>query len=141
MGDERYTFSSLLNKMMEVERVVHDILMPLAMQSNTDIGKKLIPYLDSTEKRVSDIQWVKEFVVVEMTLEPITDLEIDKMLGDIQRIAGDESISLDKKLMDIVNILAVIYGVVAEKLRYISIEASDLFAQFRTELLSLLSKP
>jgi|Deesub1362A_J573_1020465.scaffolds.fasta_scaffold00003_302 orotidine-5'-phosphate decarboxylase len=140
MEDERYTFSSLLNKMMEVERVLHDIIMPLVKQSDTKISKQLLIYLDSTERRVSDIQWVKDFVVVEMTLEPITGLEIDGILGDIRRIAEDNNIPLDRKLTDIISIVARLYEDVAEKLRYISIEASDVFTQFRADLLSILHR-
>ncbi len=140
MGDERYTFSSLLNKMMEVERVLHDIIMPLVKQSDTEVSEKLLIFLDSTEKRVSDIQWVKDFVVVEMTLEPITGLEIDSTLDNIRRIVEDNNLPLDNKLKEIIIIMARLYEEVAEKLRYISIEASDLFSQFKADLLSILPK-
>ena len=135
MNSERYTLSSLLNKMKEEEHTFSSFLYNISSSlRDEDPLKQIIQELISTSnKKLKDIEWVKSFVV-EMTLEPITGLDINRYLNKMNKIVNDESIDIHKKLELLLKTQINLYNDVAKAVEYISVEAADLFREFSRKL-------
>ena len=135
MASEKYTLSSLLNKMKDVETTFSSFLYDISSSlENDDPLKQIIQELISTSnKRLKDIEWVKSFVV-EMTLEPITGLNINEYLSKMNKIVNDGSIEVHKKFELLLKTQLNLYDKVAKAVEYISIEAANLFREFSKKL-------
>lgn len=132
---ERYTLSSLLNRMMEVEKIFTSHLTKLidSMQENSSLKLRIKELINSSEKRMSNIEWIKSYVV-EMTLEPITNINLDKYLNRMNIILCNKEYSSDMKLKYLIENQKLLYDEVSDAIKHISLEAAELFRSYSKKL-------
>jgi len=81
----RYTLSSLLNKLYEIENKILELYRKSVNKIDDNRMREFIDKsIVDTEKRLGDIDWVKSFIIVEMTLEPIIGPDLHQFYESIQ---------------------------------------------------------
>lgn len=139
MESERYTLSSLLNKMKDVENTFSSFLCNIlnSLENDDPLKQVIQTLINSSEKKLKDIEWVKSFVV-EMTLEPITGLNISKYLNKMNKIFTDQSFTTHKKFEHLLKTQIELYNKVGDAVEHISVEAAELFRGFSKKLNHIL---
>ena len=139
MNSEKYTLSSLINKMKEVEKTFTSSLYILLESTKDDksIESMISNLIVDAEKKMKNIEWIKSFIV-EMTLEPITGLNVNMYVNRMKEIVNNRSLTEGKKFEYLIKNQVELYNVVADRIEHISIEAAELFRQYGKKLSSLL---
>jgi len=134
----RYTYSSLLSKLKDIEDAIKVLYIELYNECVDEDLKNLIKYMyEDTAKRIEELEWIRDFMVIEMTLEPIIGPDIFEYLNKIKSITGKEvTKSLLKKIEEI---RIMIYDKVLGMLKYISPEAYDVIESFKEQSINIVS--
>jgi ferritin-like metal-binding protein YciE len=133
----RYTLSSLLNRLIEGERVLREAFIKLsAIVEDIEIRKYLENNIKETDKRIEELEWIKGFIVIEMTLEPILGPDLKEYVNKIVQYIGEAKIKED--FVKIEKLRIDTYRKAIELLKNVSPEASDLLESFITRSEELL---
>lgn len=132
----KYTLSSLLSKLTEVEKNIIALYEDrLGKVSDPTLKIFLNKALEDAKKRLDDIEWIKGFIVVEMTLEPMIGPDLLEYVEKMREfIEHDNYKEVEKARIEA-------YKKAIEMVENISPEAADLLRNFirRSEdLLSIL---
>ena len=134
----RYTLSSLLNKLRDIEEMIKDLYENLYNTSKEEDLKRLIKYIyEDTAKRIKELDWVKDFIVIEMTLEPIIGPDITVYMDNIKSITRSKI--KKSSLKKIEEIRMEIYNEVLKMLRNFSPEACDVIEGFKERSINIIS--
>ena len=124
---ERYTFSSLMSLLIESERKLKGLYEETLRETDEE---KLKLFISETckqnSKRVELMQKARIERVVEMTLEPITDLELTDLITRITNIVESRNVSNVQKTMRMEKTISELYVKVAPKIMGISSDTGDL---------------
>ena len=83
----RYTLSSLLSKLISVEDTIKRIYLDAIEKTDSPTLKSFLKELSGdVDKRINDINWVKDFIVIEMTLEPMEGPDLNQYVDEIRSI-------------------------------------------------------
>jgi L-ribulose-5-phosphate 3-epimerase UlaE len=123
--------------MKDVERLINSIIANIEGDMDIDI---LRAYIDDMDRRLSRIDWVKNFAIIEMTLEPITGLDISGFEESAEEIIRDTHLDPTSKVREILNLAVKLYDDVANRLEYISLEGKQVFQRFRNDVSRILDE-
>ena len=125
----RYTLSSLLSKLISVEEEFKNLYLKAIEEADDHHLKSFLNELASdVDKRIEEINWVKDFIVVEMTLEPIIGPDLIEYL-DKAKAALSKGISL-QRIKDVEEIRIEMYRRVIDMVSNISPETADIISEF-----------
>jgi hypothetical protein len=123
---EKYTLSSLINRVVEIEKELAKLLTGTLDYITDDRLKNiLLEYIDGLEERLDRLTRVKIYMVVEMVLEPITGLDTYGYMSRVNDIYHEDNLDISIKILKIFSLVETMYIDIAEKIRYISPELSD----------------
>ncbi len=107
----KYTLSKLINSLIRFEEELSKYLMERGFE---ELAKK-------SEERLSALRDSSQFIIVEMTLEPIYTVDISKILSEIQNV---EDISRIEKL------ISDMYREIYKAMESVSMEFAELLKSF-----------
>ncbi len=128
----KYTLSSLINSLVEFEKVVASKLKPLS--GNLDLPR-LHRFVEKVNERINKLTFYKTSMIVEMVLEPITGIDIEEIRGYIESIEEEDTLDAIKLIL---HTYIDTYEKVSHDIYSISIDVSMLLDQFRREASKIL---
>ena len=125
----RYTLSSLLSRLISVEEGFKNLYLKAIEETDDPNLKSFLNELASdVDKRIEEINWVKDFIVIEMTLEPIIGPDLIEYL-DKAKAALSKGISL-KRIKEMEEIKIEMYRRIIDMVSNISPETADKISEF-----------
>jgi len=126
---EKYTYSGILSKIAVLEEKIRDFYEK-SLEKLSGKAKKLFEeYAKETNEWIDKINWTRQMSVLEMTLEYITGVPLEETINDIEKIISDESKKLIEKAIEIEKKVSKIYDVSADKIYFMSMDASFLLSE------------
>ena len=124
---ERFTFSSLMSLLIESEKKLKGLYeVSLNEISQEKLKRFILEAGKHSSKRIDLMQRARVERVVEMTLEPITDLELTDLITRITNIVESRNVSNVQKTMRMEKTISELYVKVAPKIMGISSDTGDL---------------
>ncbi len=116
---ESYTFSALMRQVMEFEKILGEISGKMAEKFP---GKKTLRELsEDSRKNVESLEKLVRETVVEMTLEPITGID----LAELTEKFGEMNDGTEpEKIIEACNSLSELYAEISSKVKQMSAETS-----------------
>lgn len=139
--DERYTFSSLMTLLIECEeKLEHYYQLASTRMDDPQLGTLLTDYSKEISRSVQSMRRTRIETVVEMALEPITDLKLAQSVRSI-----DGAIEVGKAgylhgLMTMEGAVSQLYLQASPKIANISAEASELLMKLSRDSLERVHK-
>jgi len=122
--DERYTFSSLMTLLIECERKLQQHYQKASTtMHNLELTSLLAEYAKEISQSIELMQKARVETVVEMALEPITDL---KLAETVRSIDGEIEVGYVQELVIIERTVSQLYLQASPKVANMSAEASEL---------------
>jgi len=146
MSEERYTISSLLSRLVEIEEKVKQFYDSLKTDNNAMLRENFSHFSKEHEEIARKIETTKRETIVEFTLEPISGVNIDKCLGEIEGMVLNREMKILDKSIKIEEKISQLYTDVIGKIAHMSGEASQLLlssnkkAKKRLDVLKQLQK-
>ena len=132
--EERYTFSSIMTLLIESEDNLRRLYEAAAKDTNRDELRLLLSnYGKSSSRRIEMMRRARNETVMEITLEPITDLKLIEPLARIKDTIQDKQLSNLEKAITIETIVAETYAKVSPKVMQMSTETSELLMALSRE--------
>ena len=134
----RYTLSSLLNRLIEGEKFFRDKFIQVSSEvKDGNIKRYLEENIKDGEKRIEELEWIKGFLVVEMTLEPIIGPNLLEYINTI--VKSIENARVKEDFIKVEKLRIDTYKEAIALLKNVSPEAADLLQGFikRSEKLIL----
>ena len=113
---KKFTLTKLFNTLMKFEGELQKYFMNMGFKNMENLSKE----------RLNRLKDMADMIVVEMTLEPIYTINPSETLNKIVEIRDEREIARE---------LANFYNMVAEDVRNISMELSNLLQDFSSVLL------
>jgi len=129
----KYTLSSLINSLVEFEKVVASRLK--ALSENFE-SSRLSKFIDKVNKRIDRLAFYKTSMVVEMVLEPITGIDIEEIRSYIESIEEEDVLEAIKMIL---STYIDTYEKVSKNIFSISVDVSMLLDQFRRDAIKILN--
>lgn len=134
MGQERYTFSSLMTSLIETERMLGRLYEETAQATNdlrlrtllTDLGKK-------SSKRTDVMQRARVESVIEIALEPISGLHVADLFAPVRATIENGKAGSLERLVSAERLVSELYSRASPKVAQISADASDALMSFSQE--------
>lgn len=128
----KYTLSSLINSLVEFEKVVASRLKSLTENFES---YRLSKFVGDVNKRIDRLTFYKTSMVVEMVLEPITGIDIEEVRSYIESVEDGDVLGTIKMIL---GTYIDTYEKVSKNIYSISIDISMLLDQFRKEASKIL---
>ncbi len=116
---ETYTFSALMRQVVEFEKKLGDVAKKVA-EEYPDI-KILRELAEDSNKNARTLEKLMRETVVEMTLEPITGIDLERMMNELKKM--DDNAGLDE-IPKLSSTLSDFYVEISSKIRQMSAETS-----------------
>jgi hypothetical protein len=132
--EERYTFSSLMTLLIECERKLQQYYQKASITTDdSEVASILTDYAKKTLQSIDLMQRARVETVVEMALEPITNLKLAELVKSI-----DSGIEVGKAgyvqgLVTIEVAVSQLYSQVSPKIANMSAETSELLMRLSRE--------
>jgi len=127
LADERYTFSSLMTILIECEEKLERYYqMASARMDDPQLGTVLSDYSKEVSRSVQSMRRARVETVVEIALEPITDLKLAQSVRSIDGIIEVEKEGYLHGLMTMEGAVSQLYLQASPKIANMSAEASEL---------------
>jgi ElaB/YqjD/DUF883 family membrane-anchored ribosome-binding protein len=126
MSEERYTFSSLLSKLIEIQDKLEDFYKTSAKHSNKELAKFFSLFLKECEEIKNEIEKAKRESVIEFALEPISGLKINDFLKRFEEVILDKEINNHRKAEIIEEEIAKLFSETSKRISHMSAEVSQL---------------
>jgi len=116
---ETYTFSALMRQVVEFEKKLGDVSKKV-VEEYPDI-KILRELAEDSYKNAGTLEKLMRETVVEMTLEPITGVDLERVMNELKKI--DDNAGLDE-IVELSDTLSELYLEVSSRIRQMSAETS-----------------
>jgi len=126
MNEERYTISSLLSRLIEIEDQVGDFYTSSKVEDSGALSDYFYIFFREHKEIANKIETTKRETIVEFALEPISGVDIEKCLNEIEDTDLNEQITFLDKSIKIEEMIFQLYTNAAEKIAHMSGEASQL---------------
>ena len=130
----KYTLSQLINKIIEVEEYTARSILESAKDDAPNI---LMDFISGVDERVRMLSEVKTSMVIEMTLEPITGIDIDDYLKPITNYRGETD---QIQTIEILRHYIKLYKKIMDKVYEVSIDLYNLLYRFTRDATRVLSE-
>ena len=131
---ERYTFSSLMSLLIESERKLKGLYEEALSEINEEKLKLFISEAcRQNSRRVELMHRARIERVVEMTLEPITDLKLSDLIARMTNIIESKNVSSVQKTIRMEKAISELYVKVAPKIMGISSDTGELILALSRE--------
>lgn len=128
--EERYTFSSILTKIVELEEKIREFYSQASKSVSDDVTNLFKKYVEESNDRINRIIWARQRSVLEMTLEYISNVPLKQILSEINKIIKDKGINIIRKTIKIEKKIVELYKIISEKVYFISMDISFLLDEF-----------
>ncbi len=139
--EERYTFSSLMTSLIEIEGKLGQLYE--AMEKETDEPKLkalLSDYDRSSAKRMEMMRRARVESVVEIMLEPITNLKLAEPIAKINAAVGSKSLGNLEKAIALERLVSELYVAASPKIMQTSAVAGELLVTLSRESMERLQE-
>ena len=135
MTDEtKYTFGSLMRLLIENERKLEEHYERAAKAAGDPELRILLSNSSKIGlKRIERLRRARVETVVEIALEPITDLKLNDLLTSIDSTIGNTRISDLEKTQALERTISELYSRTSPKINQISAETGELLSSFADE--------
>jgi len=124
--DERYTFSSLITLLIECESTLHQYYLDASTAtSDPQLATALANFAKSIARSVDSMQRARVETVVEIALEPITNLRLSDLMSSIDRVEIGRT-GYGETLMALEGVVSQLYRQASPKLASMSAEIGEL---------------
>ena len=131
---ERFTFSSLMSLLIESEKKLKGLYeVSLNEISQEKLKRFILEAGKHSSKRIDLMQRARVERVVEMTLEPITDLKLTDLVARINDIIESGNTNNLEKIMRMEKAISELYVRVAPKIMGISSDTGELLLELSRE--------
>ena len=132
--ETKYTFGSLMRLLIENERKLEEHYERAAKAAGDPELRILLSNLGKEGlKRIERLRTARVETVVEIALEPITDLKLDDLLTSIKSTIGNSRISDLEKTRALERTISELYSRASPKISQISAETGELLSSFAQE--------
>lgn len=128
--EERYTFSSILTKIIELEEKIREFYSQASKSISDDVTSLFKKYVEESSDRINRIMWARQRSVLEMTLEYISNVPLRQILSEINKIIKDKRINIIRKAIKIEKKIVELYKIISEKVYFMSMDISFLLDEF-----------
>jgi len=128
MNYERFTLSSLLSRLIEIETKLtrfYKDAMERSKGEDSAYYSRLYKEHEQTEK---NIEKAKRETIIEFALESISGIEVTKSLQTIEETISNQMIDDRKKASMVEDVTATLFGEASSKIAHMSAEASILLS-------------
>ena len=129
---EKYTYSSLLNNILELEKRVKALYEKLSEESSGTLAEIFREFAVKSEDRINRVNWTRQMTVLEMTLEYITGIPLKRAIEEVDEIIRSKSGPIQKAIK-VEEILSKIYKISSDKIGFMSMDASLLLDEMARE--------
>ncbi len=134
MGSERLTFGQVMNSLLKLEEKVLSFYKAAADQiEHKGIKDLFLSFIDRGLKRKEILIKTRRETVTEMTLEPITSLNLNEKIVEVEKEIENKEKKPLNRAAEIENTLKKLYSDVSRKITYISADTSYLLDKFARE--------
>jgi hypothetical protein len=126
MDEERYTMSSLLSRLIDVEVRAVNFYTSSRIGADGELSNYFQIFSKEHQDIATKIETTKRETIVEFTLEPISGVEIEKYLKGIDETILNRQITAIDKATIIEEQISQLYGDVTGKIAHISGEANQI---------------
>jgi len=131
--EKEYTFSELMGILTNIEEKVSKLYENIAQKiKDMKLKDLFLSFSEKIREQKETLTETRRRTVTEMTLEPITGLELNKQLAEIDSIIKSEEFTFDK-LLELEDILSGLFKTVAKKIAHISADVSFLLDNLSRE--------
>jgi len=131
--EERYTFSSLMSLLIEIEGKLGQLYEAMVKTTDEPKLKSLLSdYHKNSLKRMEMMRRARVESVVEFTLQPITGLKLTEPMAKMHAAIESKSPSLEKT-MTIEKAVSELYVIVSPKIIQISADTGELLLTLSRE--------
>ena len=132
--EEKYNFGSLMSLLIESERKLKELYETTARTTSHPELKLLLSNSGKNSlKRMEKIGRARVETVVEMALEPITDLKLNELLAKINSTIENGRITGLQKVVTLERTISELYSRTSPKIKQISAEAGELLTALSHE--------
>ena len=132
--EQKYTFSSLMTLLIESERKLGQFYEGMrAGTDQTKLKSLMSDYAKKSLGRMEKMRKTRVETVVEMTLEPITGLNLDELLEEFNSTAESRRLTDFQKAMTLERTISELYARASPKIMQISAETSELLTALSRE--------
>ena len=132
--EERYTFSSLMSLLIECERKLQQYYEKVSITTvNPQVASMLADYAKKTSQNVELMQKARVETIVEMALEPITDLKLAELVKSISSGLEVGKAGYVQGLVTIEGAVSQLYSQASPKVANMSAETSELLMRLSRE--------
>lgn len=126
MDNERFTLSSLLSSLIEVEKKLSEFYQDALMRNKGEDSTYYFQLHEEHEQTEKAIEQVKRGTIIEFALEPISGIEVRNSLKTIEETISNQMIDDRKKASIIEEATAKLFEEASTKVAHMSAEASML---------------
>jgi len=130
----KYTLSQLINRIIEVEEYTASSILESAKDDSPNI---LIDFINGVGERVRMLSEVKTNMVIEMTLEPITGIDIN---GYLETITSYRREAGPIQTIEILRHYITLYKKIMDKVYEVSIDLYNLLYRFIRDATRVLTE-
>jgi hypothetical protein len=132
--EERYTFSSLMSLLIECERKLEQYYQKASTATDdSEVASMLADYAKKTSQSIELVQKARVETVVEMALEPITDLKLAELVKNINSGLEVGKAGYVQGLVTIEGAVSQLYSQASPKVANMSAETSELLMRLSRE--------
>lgn len=132
--DERYTFSSLMSLLIEIEGKLRQLYEAMTKEIDEPKLKSLVSDYDRIcMNRMDRMRKVRTESVVEFMLEPITDLRLADPVAKISAAIQNMSLGKLEKAITLERTISELYAVASPRIMQTSADAGELLATLSRE--------
>jgi len=126
MNEERYTFSSLLSKLIEIQDRLAVFYGSMEEESSLAAGGALSSFAKDCEGIKRELEKIKRESIIEFALEPISGLRLNDLSNRIEEATSNKNHDVYEKVKMIEEEKQRLFSEVSKKLAPMSAEVSQL---------------
>ena len=132
--DERYTFSSLMSLLIEIEDKLRQLYETMMKEIDEPKLKSLVSDYERTcMKRIDRMRKVRTESVVEFMLEPLTDLRLGEPVAMVSAVIQNKSLGKLQKAIALEGTISELYAAASPRIMQTSADAGELLAMLSRE--------
>ena len=135
-GQVKYTFSHVMSSLVELESKLTEFYREAAKRTHqNELRDTFSSFSEKSSTRRDALERVRRESVVEMALEPITDLDLQTRSRQIDTVLRDGGMSDLQKAIALESVVQDVYSETSTKVIYTSADASILLDRLSQESL------
>jgi len=135
-SDNRYTFSQVVSLLIELESTIAKFYAASAERARRrDLREIFLTFEKANLKRRESLSRVRQGTVIEMSLEPITGLQLEKYELKAKHAMEDGNLDDLQKAIALESITQDLCRGVSDKVANVSADTSELLSRFSQESL------